>query len=198
MSYSPIRFMKLPKQLGSLRSILLATVCLAGMSWTSIQAQSADEPKPSAEQKKLEIFVGEWEYQGGGKETPLGPGGKFTGREVSKMILNGFFVESQWKDKAETGYSAEGIVMRWYDSTTKTFRETGFENDGSASPGTSTVSGNTWTTTGTRADKQGKSYQVKFTTTFSADGKSGTTKAEYSADSKIWMPWWDLTMKKVK
>lgn len=188
--------MNLPKQFSSFQSILLAAACLA--STAPIHAQSTDQPKPTPEQKKLEIFVGEWEYQGGGKDTPFGPGGKFTGREVSKMILNSFFLESRWKDKAETGYNPEGIVLRWYDPTAKTYRETGFENDGTASSGTTTISGNTWTTTGTRADKQGKTYQVKFATTFSPDGESGVTKAEYSADGKTWLPWWDLTMKKMK
>jgi hypothetical protein len=187
--------MKNPIEKAVLLTIARAVMLLA-LAQTSME--SADQAPP-VEQKKLQVFVGEWEYQGSGKDTPLGPGGSFSGREVHRMILDGFFLESRWKDRSDSNYVAQGIVLHWYDALSKNFRDEAFENDGSVTPGTGTVSGNVWTNLGTRKEKGGKSYQTRMTTTFGKEGKTLTTKAEFSEDGgKTWQPWWDLQATRVK
>ena len=56
---------------------LLAAVCCAG---TVFSQQPSRPPKPSLEHQKLQLWFGEWTYEGENQSTFLGPGGKFTGR----------------------------------------------------------------------------------------------------------------------
>ena len=63
--------------------------------------------------------------------------------------------------------------------------------------GTTTVSGNVWTATGSFVDAKGKTGQMRTTTIFASDGKSSTTKGEMSTDGgKTWIAWWEQTTKK--
>ena len=173
-------------------------MCFLASSATSLCGEAVVQPKPGPEHKKLEIAVGEWNYEGEAKTSPFGPAGKFRGKNTSRMVLNGFFVETRWEDKSDVNYVAQGIILRGYDATKKTYVDYGFENDGSVTPSSMTVSGNTWTGMGTRRDNKGKVYQMKFTLTYSADGKSTAEKAEYSGDNgKTWMTFYELTNKKV-
>ena len=55
----------------------LAAVCCAG---TAFAQQLGQPPKPSPEHQKLQLWFGEWTYEGENQATFLGPGGKFTGR----------------------------------------------------------------------------------------------------------------------
>jgi hypothetical protein len=57
--------------------ILLAAVCWAG---TAFAQQPSRPPKPSPEHQKLQLWFGEWAYEGESQTTFLGPGGKFTSR----------------------------------------------------------------------------------------------------------------------
>jgi len=69
-----------------------------------VQAQTPERPKPGPEQKKLvEVFGGEWKYEGTTQETPLGPAGKFAGKQTSRPILGGLYLETKWQDKGTYG-----------------------------------------------------------------------------------------------
>lgn len=168
---------------------------------TLTQAQIADRPKAGPEQKKLEMRVGEWKYEGSLSDTPLGPGGKFAGKNSSRMVLDGLFLETQGEDKGVYGgkemfYKSKG--MQWYDPATKTYRTQFFDNDGIASAGTLTLTGNTWSYTGSMTDSKGTVYLTKDSTTYSADGSTATTRGEISADGgKTWAPYYQLVSKKV-
>lgn len=154
-------------------------------------------PKPGPEQKKLEVWVGRWKYEGTSKQSPFGPAARFKGTQTGRMVLNGFFLETRWKDKGETGYIGEGIGLQGYDAAKKSYVDYGFDNEGVASPAVTTVQGNTWTSISTRPDDAGKVYNVRFIATFSADGRTVVNTAEYSADNgQTWRLWWELTMKK--
>lgn len=165
------------------------------------QAQIQDRPKAGPEQKKLEVWVGEWKYEGTLKDTPLGPGGKFAGRESIRWILDGLFLEAKGKDKGVYGgkeMTYEGVVIRWFDPAAKTYRDQSFDNDGVVGAGLGTFSGMVWTTTGTGTDSKGKKYMTRGSTTFSSDGKSRSSKSEISFDDgKTWILGWELTAKKV-
>lgn len=178
---------------------LLVAIALLSLT-TPGRAQALEQPKAGAEQKKLEIFVGDWTFEGVAHDTPLGPGGKFTGKVTHRWILNGFVLEERWKDTSvENGYIPEGLVLRWYDPHAKVYRQQEFEGDGSVTPCTVTIDGNKWITRGTRFDRSGRSFPVKLSYFFSPDGNSTTNTAEYSADDgKTWLPWWSMVARKVR
>jgi hypothetical protein len=189
-------------QKGSIQLTIVALSWLLLLSAGSVQAQTQERPKPGPEQKKLEVWVGEWKYEGSAKDSPLGPGGKFAGKQTARMILGGLFLETRWEDKGTYGGQEmilQGIDVQWYDALTKKYVDHAFDNDGSASTGVTTVNGNTWTSMSTRTDTKGKTFKVKGTSTLSSDGKTCAASAEVSADDgKTWTPLWELTLKKVK
>src|SRR5262245_7092038 len=110
-------------------TIRLAFIAMLGsflQSANLAHAQIQDRPKPGPEHKKLEVWAGEWAYEGSLKETPMGPGGKFAGRETIRWILDGLFMESKAKDKGVYGgkeMTYEGLVIRWYDPVTKSYKD---------------------------------------------------------------------------
>lgn len=185
------------------RSAKLTVVALSWLFLLSagfVQAQIQDRPKPGPEQKKLEAWVGEWKYEGTLRDTPNGPGGKFAGKETTRMILDGLFLEHRAEDKGVYGGKEMvylGINIRWFDPKTKTYLDQHYDNDGFVGNGVTTVAGNTWTSMGTLTDSKGKVSKTRSASTFSSDGKTITTNAELSMDDgKTWMPLYDLTMKK--
>lgn len=162
-------------------------------------ANVAALPKsPGPEHKQLQVWVGDWAYEGESKESPFGPAGKMKGTESAKMILDGFFFEDRWDDQPLDGVAARGLTYLRYDPATKTYVDYSFANDGTFGSTTNTVNGNVWTGLGTQTDATGKVYKTRFLRILSADGKRGDLKAEYSADDgKSWMTWWEATNRKV-
>lgn len=161
--------------------------------------RAADQPKPGPEHKKLEILAGEWTYEGTGEAVPfLAAAGKFKGKYTNRMVLGGFFVQNQGEDTSDNQYVYQNVSLTGYDPVKKTYLIHSFENDGKASVSTMSVSGNTWTTTGTRTDSKGKVYKMRSTETFSADGKTSKSVTEYSADGgKAWHKAWTSAATKV-
>lgn len=187
------------------RSPGATVVALLGLflvSGSLAQAQIADRPKAAPEQQKLAIFAGEWSYEGTFKDTVLGPGGKFTGKETARLAMDGLFLESRGRDKGVYGgkeITYEGLSVRWYDAAAKVYRFQSFDNDGFVGSGTFSVAGSTWTNTGSSTSAKGEKMKNRGTSVFSADGKTYTTKSEISFDDgKTWVLLWESTSKKIK
>jgi hypothetical protein len=161
--------------------------------------RAQEQPKPGPEHKKLEMLAGDWTYEGTGEATPLmAAAGKFKGKFSSRLLLGGFFLESRGEDTSDNGYIYQSLGLTGYDPIRKTYVAYSFENDGKVTVGPITVSGNTWTTTGTRTDSKGKVYKTRTVTTYAADGKTSTDITEYSGDNgKTWLKAWTSTAKKV-
>jgi hypothetical protein len=180
----------------------LNTAMLSGilvMSAVALQARAAEQPKPGPEHKKMEVYVGEWTYEGTTEASPFGPADKFKGKTLSRMVLSGFFLDGRSEDKGETGSIYQAVSLTGYDPVNKTHFWHGFENDGNAVFNTCRVSGGTWTSTGPRKDSKGKVYKTRNVDTFSPDGQSYTFLTEYSPDDgKTWLVLWKGTSKKVK
>src|SRR5262249_17524783 len=106
------------------RFVRLNAVGLVGLFALSVltfQGRAEDQPQPGPEQKKLEVWVGDWTYEGSSETSPFGGTvGKFAGKETCRMILNGFVLESHWEDRSGTGYISQGVTLRGYDSAART------------------------------------------------------------------------------
>lgn len=149
-----------------------------------------DAPKPAAELKKLEIWLGEWDDEGTTPDSPLGPASKFKGHTSVRMSLGGFFVEArssmdQFEEFGLTGWdTAKGRYVVYY-----------FNSAGVSPLGIKEGEGMNLTVEGRKLHWRwvmpvdGRKYQVRQTQTFSEDGKHVTTESQYSEDGSNWKPW---------
>jgi hypothetical protein len=140
---------------------------------------------PGPEHKRLEVFVGNWTFQGEAKAGPAGPGGKITGSDRNQL-LGGFFIERQVEETGPTG-KVTGRMMIGYDPVKKTYITSGFDSTGAFNSGTVTVSGNTWTFMFSGV-VGGKPVQSRCPLTFAAGNNSFTVKCDDSTDGKTWTP----------
>ena len=171
----------------------LGVVLLLLLFGISLPAQ-AQTPKPGAEQKKLEVFLGAWKYEGDYKAGPLGPAGKFSGRQTGRWILDGFFLEWKGKEKGQFG-DVRWTEVDWYDPVTKSYLYQGFQSDGTTWSGSFTLEGRVLTVSGTMAYK-GTTYRTRGQSTFSADARTVTGTGDISTDGKVWTPWSEAKMTK--
>ncbi|HYA64687.1 MAG TPA: DUF1579 family protein [Candidatus Sulfotelmatobacter sp.] len=162
---------------------------------TAAQAQTTMR-RPDPGLKQLQILLGHWTYEGEYKPGPLASASKVSGEFDNRMILSGFFLKGEWSEKSANGPLAGLEVLR-YDPGNKNIAITGYQNDGSTYSGALPVSGNTVTT----AEKfivGRKEYVARGTLSYTADWTSATWHEEISTDGKIWVPWWEFTLTKVR
>lgn len=179
---------------------LLVLSLLASLVVLNLDAQNPD-PTPGPEHKKLELFAGDWTLSGTAQAGPMGPGGEFKGTLKNRMILNGFFLQTEFEIAAESEDNDAPIVaieIYGYDSPKKTYTFGGYYGDGTSVAGSLRVNGNTWKILGPFPAPDGKLYQARSEMVFSADGHSATTKNELSTDGKTWQPWSEWTATKVE
>jgi hypothetical protein len=144
----------------------------------------------------LHGLLGHWTYTCDYQATPLGPADKVTGEYTNQMILGGFFIRGQWKEKGSSGVN-EGLEIFRYDAENKSLTVSGYMNDGSTYAGTLTVKGTTLTNA-VKFFVGGKAYESRATMTYAADWMRADWKAEISTDGKTWSPWFTQTMAKEK
>ncbi len=159
--------------------------------------QSGQQAKPGPELKKLASYVGHWHYEGESKLGPSGTAGKFAGSATGKMILQGFFLEWQWKDQGPTVGTQQGFEIESYDAANKNYTSDTFVDDGSWCTGSWTVDGNKHSYSGKCYDK-GKQYLPRVTEEFTPDLMTFVQKAESSLDGKTWHSSYEATYTKIK
>jgi hypothetical protein len=181
-----------------MKSVLLL---LASVVMLNVHAQTGTA-KPGPEHRKLQVWVGDWKYKGTVYDTPERKGGRFEGTQKARMILDGFFLQVDWRDKGDYGDNKGnvdiGMDVYGYDPIKRVYTMFGFGGGGGTTTGTLTVEGNTWTQTGSRMTADGKTNQDRYVIVFSEDGKRITVKCEYFADGTKWSPAFDLVMTKVR
>ncbi len=158
-------------------AVLVVVLVFGVAAWAQTTA-----PKPGPEQKKLNIWVGDWTYEGENQATPLGPAGKYVGKQTVRPILGSFFVEFRGEDGIGSWYEVDG-----YDALNKKFFWTGFGSDGNVSAVTYTINGTTVEYSGTVRLGE-KQYKIRGTCAFAADFMSFVDKRELSIDGQTWMP----------
>ena len=169
---------------------LIVVACFAGAAF----AQQPDQPpKPGPEHQKLQLWVGEWTYEGESQTSFLGPGEKFTGRLTARPISNGFGLETVDNEQSPSG-ETQDVEVDTYDPVTKSYPYIYIASDGSFSQGSLTVNG-TWEGT---SMANGKKYKERGTNAVAPDGMSFTRHGEISVDGKTWVPWFTYKATKVQ
>jgi hypothetical protein len=144
-------------------------------------------PKPGAEVKKLDYFVGTWTTEGMVAQGPWGAGGKFSSTETAEWMPGNFFVEghADIKMPAELGGEGKGISYMGYDTDQNTYTVDDFTDQGRHDVSKGTVASDTWTFNSTanyggQEIKQRMSMKVVSPTSY-------TMKFEVSIDGTNWM-----------
>jgi hypothetical protein len=84
-------------------------------------------PAPGPENGRLAFFVGKWKTTGEMKETPFGPGGKFTATESCEWFSGKFSLVCRSKGKGPTGPTA-GLGIMGYNAEEKVYVYYGIDN----------------------------------------------------------------------
>ncbi len=155
----------------------------------------------SPEMKKLEVFVGDWTYEGQQMEPPVeglpyGEAGTFSGKLTVRFVLDGAFQESRFKDDAPL--TAIGLTLTGYDPKEKRYVNHGCVNDGSQSISTATLDGHIRKVDCITTTNKGDKVPVRFIEEYASDWSSYTSTVEASPDNgKTWKLWWKERGKKV-
>jgi ketosteroid isomerase-like protein len=172
---------------------LIAAACFIG---TAFGQQPNQPPKPSPEHHKLQLWFGEWTYEGESQTTFLGPGGKFTGRMTGRPILDGFGAEYVFVENGPSG-ETRMIEINCYDPVAKNYPGICISSDGSFFQRTFTMNGNVATCEATFVTG-GKQHKIRGTVVFAPDLMSDVEKREISTDGKKWAPLFESKFTKVK
>jgi hypothetical protein len=172
---------------------LIAPTCLVG---AALAQRPNEVPKPSPEHQTLQLWFGEWTYEGENQATFLGPGGKITGRMTGRSILNGFGAEYVFDERGPSG-EIQTLEIDTYDPVTKNYPGIAISSDGSIWQGSFTMDGNVATWEGT-AVVNGRRFKDRGTDAVAPDGMSITKRGEISADGRMWVPSFTLQATKVK
>ena len=165
------------------KAILLSSVVLfAACAW----AQMAP-PKPGPELKKLDYFVGSWTADGAVTQGPWGAGGKFSISDTTEWTLGNFYVEGHgnFKMPAEVGGEGKAVSLMGYDVNENVYTRDEFNDQGQHEVSKGTVSGDTWTWTGSQV-YGGQEIKQKMTIKVLSP-TSYTMKFEISIDGTTWM-----------
>jgi hypothetical protein len=122
--------------------ILTCMTLLLGIVFLA-QAQ-VEAPKPAPELKKLNYFAGTWTAEGEIKPGPMGPGGKFTGKNHVQWMDGAFFLVTHSEFNGAIGKGSETSYMG-YDSNEKMYTYDSFNTLGEADHAKGTLDGDTWT-----------------------------------------------------
>jgi hypothetical protein len=112
------------------------------------------------------------------------------------MTLGGLVLEGRFASKSESG-DTQGIQILAYDAANKNYTFVAYFSDGGMGHGTVTTSGNAWSWKGS-VIAGGKQYQTRGTDVLSADLMSDTYTAELSTDGKVWLPWVEEKLTRIK
>ena len=130
-----------------MRSSHVTVLCSALLAFatTLAFAQAPEQPPtPGPEHKRFEYFVGTWVSEAVMKPSPLGPGGKVTGRDSCEMFKGGFHVVCRSEMSGWMGPMSALGIWTW-SAAEKKYLTVGIDSMGSLELGSGTVSDKTWT-----------------------------------------------------
>lgn len=152
-------------------------------------------PAPTAEQKRLGYFVGNWTTEGEVKASPFGPAGKITGSDTCEWFSGGYAVICRSDGRNPLGPS-KSVGILGYSTDAKTYTYYGVDNTPMAmtSVAKGTQQGDTWTflDEGTMA---GQPYKLRITMKELSPTKYTFGMEMQGADGK-WAPMMQATSTK--
>lgn len=149
---------------------------------------------PSAEHKRLEVFVGKWKHEGQSygegqsKENPYDSAVKWTSEETYEWLSGGFFLVHRF-DALLGGKEFKGIEIIGYDASSQSYFVQFFDNSGNRPTYLASVSEDTWTFTG---------EAQRATVLFSDDNNTMTIHWDWKTDGENWLPLCDRKATKFK
>jgi Protein of unknown function (DUF1579) len=167
------------------RTAVLATALLlfSGSAWAQMTP-----PKPGAEVKKLDYFVGSWTVEATIGQGPWGAGGKFSSTDNTDWISGNFYTmgHGDFKMPPELGGDGKETTVMGYDTDQNVYTRDTFNSIGRHEAMKGSVSGDTWTWTNT-ANFGGQDVNQKMTLKILSP-TSYNMKFEVSIDGTNWMP----------
>ena len=142
--------------------IVISGVAASLLGIAIVVAQTTP-PKPGPEHKRLERGVGQWNYQGEAKESPMGPAGKITGSETCELFQGGFALVCRSKGTGPKG-PATGLNVTSYDEGQKSHTYYAISSQGDNIFVRGHIKGNVWTFEDT-IDVGGKPMKLRATVT---------------------------------
>jgi hypothetical protein len=174
-----------------LKTILVSTLLLfTASAWGQMA------PKPGAEVKKLDYFVGTWTTDGTIAQGPWGAGGKFSATDTMEWMPGSFFVEghSDFKMPPELGGDGKATSFMGYDTDENVYTYNEFNSQGRRENSKGTVSGDTWTWTSSQ-NYGGQEIKQKMTMKVLTPA-SYSLKFEVSMDGTNWMTFMEAKVSK--
>jgi hypothetical protein len=152
---------------------------------------TAAPPKsPTAEHKRLSIFVGTWNLEGRQHETWVGKAADITGAEQFEWLTGGYFLVHHFDARVGSDPAA-CIEVTGYDASTGTYPTHTYYNNGFRAEWQPTERDGVWILTG-EWPLGGESVSVRCTIEFADQGNSKRAKWESSRDGARWETFWDV------
>jgi hypothetical protein len=160
-------------------------VCVAVLVFSvALQAQTSGS-QPSPEHKKLEVWAGNWTFQGEAKDSPSGPSYKIDCSWQGRWLPGGFFLEIHGTWKGQSGED-HYLEILGYDPVKKTYFGYVFFESGSLEIYTSTFNDRSCLESGTDYSRDGEAIKWRHAWNFSPDWMAVSGKCEVEADGKWW------------
>ena len=157
--------------------------------------QLPEPPTPSAEHKRLDVFVGKWNAEGksyaegSSNENLQVSSVKMTITNTCEWLSGGFFLVNRWDGRVGDA-EFNGMEVISYDAESRTYSSRFFDNVGNAPTYQVSVRDNVWTYSG---ELQRATFE------FSDDGNTMTTHWDWKkTDGEDWLPLCDLKSTKSK
>src|SRR5687768_10667778 len=136
------------------------------------------QSQPSADHKRLQVFVGRWRTLGQTIATDSAPAMSIVGTDSYEWLDGGFFlvhhVDVRMGDQA-----MRGIEIIGYDRATNSYPTRSFDSQGNAGSYTATVNDDIWTFA---------RESERATVVFSNNGNAMSAEWERTDDGTNWMP----------
>ncbi|MBI4475614.1 MAG: DUF1579 family protein [Acidobacteria bacterium] len=129
-----------------MRKTFVLMIGIMAAAAATAAAQPPAAPKPGAEHKRLDYFVGKWTTTGDMKPSPFGPGGKVTMNDSCEWFQGGFAVVCNSQGTGPMG-PTKGLGIMSYSPDLKAYTYYGVDNTGMimTTVPRGHVQGDTWT-----------------------------------------------------
>lgn len=150
-------------------------------------------PKPGEAHRQLARFVGEWTVQETMHPSPWGEGGEASGRSVSRLGCDGFFVITDYEQHRDGEVSFRGHGVYGWDPKAERYTMHWFDSMGMdpGAPALGTFEGDTLT-----FENEGSQGRSRYVYRFESDDRF-TFSIESSRDGGEWKSFMDSVYTRV-